>query len=84
MDSTLIRDTQRCHGLRSQRAELKDDPDFGVLLDSVYDLLFAMRYALRANFTSQTNDPFMSMGAFGAGMMFIESEGDEPTFSHRG
>jgi hypothetical protein len=48
-----------------------------VWLDSVCDLLFAMRYAPRANFTSQTNDAFMSMGAFGTGVMFIESEGDE-------
>jgi hypothetical protein len=26
-----------------------------------------MRYAPRANFTSQTNEAFMSMGAFGTG-----------------
>ena len=77
MESMLIPRTQRWHGLRSQRAELKDDPEVRVWLDSVCDLLFAMRYAPRANFTSQANDAFMSMGAFGTGVMFIESEGDE-------
>jgi hypothetical protein len=77
MESMLIPRTQRWHGLRSQRAELKEDPEVRVWLDSVCDLLFAMRYAPRANFTSQTNDAFMSMGAFGTGVMFIESEGDE-------
>ena len=71
MESMLIPRTQRWHGLRSQRAELKDDPEVRVWLDSVCDLLFAMRYAPRANFTSQTNDAFMSMGAFGTGVMFI-------------
>jgi hypothetical protein len=78
MESMFIPRTQRWHGLRSQRAELKEDPEVRVWLDSVCDLLFAMRYAPRANFTSQTNDAFMSvMGAFGTGVMFIESEGDE-------
>ncbi len=73
MESMLIPRTQRWHGLRSHRAELKEDPAVRVWLDSVCDLLFAMRYAPRANFTSQTNDAFMSMGAFGTGVMFIES-----------
>jgi hypothetical protein len=73
----LIPRTQRRHGLRSQRAKLKDDPAVRVWLDSVCDLLFAMRYAPRANFTSQTSDAFMSTGAFGTGVVFIESEGDE-------
>ena len=41
------------------------------------DLLFAMRYAPRPNFTAQPNNAFISMGAFGAGVMFIEGEGDE-------
>ena len=36
-----------------------------VWLDSVCDLLLALRYAPRANFTFQVNDAFMSMGAFG-------------------
>ncbi len=47
MESMLIPRTQRWHGLRSQRAELKDDPEVRVWLDSVCDLLFAMRYAPR-------------------------------------
>jgi hypothetical protein len=77
MESMLIPRAQRWHELRSQRSELKDDPAVRVWLDSVCDLLFAMRYAPRADFTSQANDAFMSMGAFGTGVMFIESEGDE-------
>ena len=52
MESMLIPRTQRWHGLRSQRAELKADPAVRVWLDSVCDLLFAMRYAPKANFAS--------------------------------
>jgi hypothetical protein len=77
MESMLIPRTQRWHRLRSQRAELKEDPEVRVWLDNVCDLLYAMRYAPRANFTSRTNDAFMSIGAFGTGVMFIKSEGDE-------
>jgi len=77
MESMLIPRTQRWHGLRSKRAELHEDPAVRIWLDSVCDLLFAMRYAARANFSSQANDAFCSMGAFGTGVMFIESEGDE-------
>ena len=35
MESMLIPRTQRWHGLRSQRAELKDDPAVRVWLESV-------------------------------------------------
>jgi hypothetical protein len=73
MESMLIPRTQRWHGLRSQRTELMKDSEVRVWLDSVCELLFTMRYAPSANFTSQPNDVFMSMGAFGTGAMFIES-----------
>ena len=53
MESMLIPRTQRWHWLRSQRAELKDDPSVRVWLDSVCDLLLAIRHAPRANFTSE-------------------------------
>jgi hypothetical protein len=77
MESMLIPRSQRWHRLRSQRAELKDDPAVRVWLDSVCHLLFAMRYAPGANRISQTKDAFRSMGTFGTPVTFIERQGDE-------
>lgn len=72
MESMLTPRTQRWHKLRVTVPGLKDDPSVQAYLDQVTEALFAARYAPKANFASQANEAYMSLGAFGTGAMFVD------------
>ena len=72
MESMLTPRTQRWHKLRTLDADMADNPVVKSYLDSVTEILFNARYAPTANFASQTNEAYMSLGAFGTGAMFID------------
>jgi hypothetical protein len=72
MESMLTPRTQRWHKLRTLDAGMADNPAVKSYLDSVTEILFNARYAPTANFASQTNEAYMSLGAFGTGAMFID------------
>lgn len=72
MESMLTPRTQRWHKLRTGIPELDEAPDVKAYLDEVTQILFAVRYSPRANFASQANEVYMSLGAFGTGGLFID------------
>lgn len=72
MESMLTPRTQKWHKLRVTDDRLEDDPSVKAYLDEVTDLLFSVRYSPRANFASQANEAYMSLGAFGTGAVFID------------
>ena len=74
MESMLTPRTQRWHKLRVVDEDLKEDPQVQAYLDQVTQILFNVRYSPRANFASQANECFMSLGAFGTSSMFIDDQ----------
>lgn len=72
MESMLTPRTQRWHKLRCFDQALNESPAVRAYLDQVTQMLFAVRYAPGANFASQANEVYMSLGAFGTGGMFVD------------
>ena len=72
MESMLVPRTQVWHGLRARAQEIAEDQSVKQWLEEVVEILFRERYAPTANFASQANDVFMSLGAFGTGAMFVD------------
>jgi len=72
MESMLTPRTQRWHRLRTLDPDLSEAPVVRAWLDQVTEILFNVRYAPRANFASQANECYMSLGAFGTGGLFID------------
>lgn len=72
MESMLTPRTQRWHKLRCADQALNESPAVRAYLDQVVQMLFSVRYAPGANFASQANEVYMSLGAFGTGGMFID------------
>lgn len=72
MESMLTPRTTKWHKLRVADDELNQRPNVQRYLDEVTNVLFRMRYAPRANFASQINETYMSIGSFGTGGLFIE------------
>lgn len=72
MESMLTPRTQRWHRLKTGHPELDERDDVMEYLDAVTQILFSVRYSPKANFASQANEVYMSLGAFGTGGMFID------------
>lgn len=72
MESMLTPRTQKWHRLKTMHEELNDDPEVKLWLDQCTTILFNVRYAPKANFASQANESYMSLGAFGTHGMFID------------
>lgn len=72
MESMLTPRTQRWHKLRTGVPDLDERDDVQEYLDAVTQILFSVRYSPKANFASQANEVYMSLGAFGTGGMFID------------
>lgn len=72
MEQMLTPRTQKWHGLASQDAGLEDNEEVQAYLDEVTKILFAARYSPQANFASQADECYMSLGAFGNNALFID------------
>jgi Bacteriophage head to tail connecting protein len=72
MESMLTPRTQRWHKLKTGVDELDQNQEVQTYLDEVVKILFSVRYSPKANFASQANECYMSLGAFGTGGMFID------------
>lgn len=72
MESTLTPRTAKWHKLRVSDEKLNESPIVQRYLDEVTNILFRVRYSPRANFASQANESYMSIGAFGSGGLFVE------------
>lgn len=72
MESMLTPRTAKWHKLRVSDEKVNESPVVQRYLDDVTNILFRVRYSARANFASQANEGYMSIGAFGSGGLFIE------------
>lgn len=72
MESMLTPRTQRWHKLKIGIPELDENQEVKEYLDALTMILFQVRYSPKANFASQANEAYMSLGAFGTGAMFVD------------
>ncbi len=72
MEQMLTPRTQRWHGLSPVDPDLEDQPDVQKYLDQVVKILFASRYRPQANFASQCDECYLSLGAFGNAALFTD------------
>jgi hypothetical protein len=72
MEAILTPRSQIWHKLKADDEELEDVPAVQNYLDQVNKILFAARYHPEANFASQTDECYMSLGAFGNDLLFID------------
>lgn len=72
MEAILTPRSQIWHKLKADDESLEDVPAVQNYLDQVNKILFAARYHPEANFASQTDECYMSLGAFGNNLLFID------------
>lgn len=72
MEAMLTPRTQVWHLMRAADEELNDRPNVKKWLDRLNRILFAARYHPEANFASQADECFMSLGAFGNHCLFAD------------
>lgn len=72
MESMLTPRSQIWHEIKSDDEALTDNNTVQRYLDQVNKTLFSARYHPKANFASQTDECYMSLGAFGNNALFID------------
>jgi hypothetical protein len=73
MESMLTPRNARWHKLRPIDEALRENHEVEVYLDEVTRILFANRYAPKANFASQASELYLDLGAFGTGVPLEQS-----------
>lgn len=71
-DSLLTPRNMRWHKLQANDAYVMKDRDVRLWFEEVENILFKHRYAPHANFVSQNQQCFQSLGAFGTAAMFVD------------
>lgn len=72
MEGLLTPRTQMWHDLVPADEELKDNEEVQAYCSQVRKILFAARYRPGANYASQTDECYMSLGAFGNNAMLVD------------
>lgn len=72
MESILTPRATKWHTLTTSSEELNADHEVRLYFDQVTDLLFKLRYRSGANYASQQHETYMSLGAFGTGVLILE------------
>lgn len=72
MESILTPRNQLWHGLATNDSSLNRRPRVRAFFDAVTEMLFRYRYDPEANFASQCNEHYMSLGLLGTGATFID------------
>lgn len=70
--SLLTPDNQQWHKLATQNTDLREYQPVQAYLEDVTEIMFAMRRSPFGNFSSQANECYKSLGAFGTMGMLIE------------
>jgi hypothetical protein len=73
LDSLLTPRNQTWHRLHVDNKELARDRDVQMYFEETTRLLFKYRYAAQANFSSQNQQNYLSLGAYGTGSMFTDA-----------
>lgn len=74
IESMITPQGQEWSKLQPDASDLSDDQEVKEYLDQVNEILFALRYRARANFQSQTQECYLSLGAFGNAALFIDED----------
>lgn len=72
LDSMLTPRNQRWHTVTTNNRDLNKLREVKLYYDEVTQTLFKYRYSPRANFSSQNQQNFKSLGAYGTGAVFID------------
>lgn len=76
LDSLLTPRSQLWHGLRATYAPLNEVPEVKTWFEEVVTILFQQRYRASANFASQQQESYLSLGAFGTAILQVEETKD--------
>ena len=71
LDTLVTPQTNRWHQLQPLEKQLKRSAAVARFMSGLNDLLFSVRYSPRAGFASRAFETYMSMGAFGNGVLYI-------------
>lgn len=74
MESILTPRSSMWHKLTTSNEELSNNQEVTEYLDAVNDILFQKRYSTLANYSSQQHETYMSLGAFGTGVLITEED----------
>lgn len=72
MDSLLTPRNQQWHQLKANDPMLQRDKATRLWFEKVNSILFDQRYAQRSNFAAQNQEQYLSLGAYGTGVMLID------------
>ena len=77
IESVVTPRTGTWHSLSTSNPELNELQEVKIYLEEVVRRLFAIRYNPIANFASQANEIYESLGKYGTGCMFVEDAYDK-------
>lgn len=83
LDSLLTPRNQFWHQLKPTDRTLLKDKNTMDWFSAVNNILFEQRYSPRANFASQNQNVYKSLGAYGTGALFIDDLAGEPGIRYR-
>ena len=83
LDSLLTPRNQTWHKLKVSDDSLAKSKRVRLYFEDVNRILFKHRYAPKANFSSQNQMNYKSLGAYGTGSMFIDELRSEPGLRYR-
>lgn len=83
LDSMLTPRNQTWHKLLASIPELMKDRSVVLWFEEVNRLLFKYRYAPNANFSSQNQQNYKALGAFGTGCVFVDELKGAPGLRYR-
>ena len=72
MEAMLTPRSQVWHKMQTDNEDLNKLPEVKMYLEQLNKILFASRYHPEANFASQTDVCYLSLGAFGNDLLFID------------
>ncbi len=78
LNSMLTPEQQRWHLLRAQNAEVNRLIPVREYFDTLQDILFTVRYSPKANFRSQIQDCYLSLGKYGTCALLTEAVDEGP------
>lgn len=83
LDSLLTPRNQTWHRIMASEPALNKSREVRLWFEEANRLLFKYRYAPRANFASQNQQNFKSLGAYGTGCMFVDEFTNEPGLRYK-
>lgn len=83
LDSLLTPRNQTWHRLMASDPKLNRDRQVQLWFDEVNRRLFKYRYAPKANFASQNQQNYKSLGAYGTGCVFVDELQGDPGLRYR-